>query len=177
MIPASFLVDPGLAAERAMPGPGGQDYGMEPVYGLLWVAQHLVAGWDVGRFHWSDRVPAPVQAAGLLAVAVALTGLVWAMTVNRFFSSVIRIQTDRGHHVIMSGPYRWVRHPGYGAAFVLMVGTGLGLGSWIAGAIGVLFVPLLVRRTLKEDRVLREQLDGYAAYAERVRYRIIPGVW
>ncbi|HEY7575427.1 MAG TPA: isoprenylcysteine carboxylmethyltransferase family protein [Thermoanaerobaculia bacterium] len=177
MVPASFLVDPTLAAERASPGPGGQDYGMIPAVGLLWLVQHVSAGLDVGRYHWSDGVSPVLRTAALVAVAGGLVVMVWAMEVNRFFSSVIRIQRDRGHHVVTGGPYRWVRHPGYAAAPFLLVGSGLALGSWIATALGLFFLPLLVRRTVREDRILREQLEGYAAYAERVRWRILPGVW
>lgn len=177
MIPASFLVDPSLARERALPGPGGQGYGMNFVFAVLWVAQHAIAGLDVGRYHWSDGVSPVLQAVGLVAVAGGLALAIWAMAVNRFFSSVIRIQTDRGHYVITDGPYRWVRHPGYAGAPFLFVGSGLALGSWAATAMGVLFLPMLVLRLLHEDRVLHEQLPGYAAYAERVRYRILPGVW
>ena len=101
----------------------------------------------------------------------------FAVAVNRFFSSVIRIQADRGHHLVTHGPYRFVRHPAYAAAPFLFGGGGLALGSWLAALLGlIMFLPLL-RRTAQEDRVLREQLEGYAAYAEKVRYRLFPGVW
>ena len=131
----------------------------------------------MGRFRWSDEISPAVQGAGLLAVAAALAVVVWAMAVNRFFSPVIRIQTDRGHRLVTSGPYRYVRHPAYAAFPFLMVGTGLALGSWLAALIGLLLVPPVVRRAALEDRVLLEQLEGYACYARQVRYRIFPGVW
>jgi protein-S-isoprenylcysteine O-methyltransferase Ste14 len=177
MVAGSFLIDPTLVQERIRPGPGGKDYTTVVVTTPLMLGQSVVAGLDVGRFHWSDGMSPAVQAAGLLAVAAALAVVVWAMAVNRFFSSVIRIQTDRGHHLVTSGPYRFVRHPAYLAFPFLMVGSGLALGSWPAALIGLVLVPAVVRRAALEDRVLREQLEGYAAYARQVRYRMFPGVW
>jgi protein-S-isoprenylcysteine O-methyltransferase Ste14 len=172
-----FLIDPTLIKERMRPGPGGRDYLGEFVLLPLWLAQHALAGLDVGRFHWSDNVPLVVQALALAAVAASFALLLWAVAVNRFFSSVIRIQTDRGHQLVTSGPYGFVRHPAYAAAPFLMIGSGLALGSWIAGLVGLLmFLPIL-RRAALEDRILQEHLAGYADYARRVRYRLLPGVW
>ena len=177
IVAGSFLIDPTLARERMRPGPGGKDYGTVVVETFLMWGQGIVAGLDVGRLHWSDSVPPTVQGVGLLAVAAALAVVVWAMAVNRFFSPVIRIQTDRGHRLITSGPYRYVRHPAYAAFPFLMVGSGLALGSWLAALLGLLLVLPVLRRCALEDRVLREQLEGYAAYAGQVRYRMFPGVW
>jgi protein-S-isoprenylcysteine O-methyltransferase Ste14 len=173
----SLVADPTLARERLRPGPGGKDYGT--VFGVvpLWLGQSALAGLDVGRFHWSDTVPLPVQVAGLVSMAGALALVTWAVAVNRFFSTVIRIQADRGHHLITSGPYAYVRHPGYAACPFLFIGGGLALGSWLAALLGaVLFLPML-RRTVVEDRTLHERLPGYADYAQKVRYRLLPGVW
>ena len=179
MVVGSFLADPTLARERLRPGPGGREEARVLAILLvpLWLGQYVVAGLDVGRFHWSDSVPLVVQVIGLLAMAAALAIVTWAVTVNRFFSSVVRIQTDRGHHLITSGPYRYVRHPAYACCPFLFVGGGLALGSWLAALIGLVMVLPIVRRTALEDRVLREQLEGYAAYAQKVRYRVLPGVW
>jgi protein-S-isoprenylcysteine O-methyltransferase Ste14 len=172
-----IVSDPTLAKERMRPGPGGQDYLIFLVVPPLWVGQLVAAGLDVGRFHWSDGIPLAVQVVALVAVAAALAVIIWAVAVNRFFSSVIRIQTDRGHHIITSGPYRFVRHPAYAVCPILFGVGGIALGSWWATLIGVAMLPAFVRRTAMEDRTLREQLEGYAAYAEKVRYRLIPGVW
>ncbi len=122
-------------------------------------------------------MPLVVQVIGTLALVAALAMTTWAVAVNRFFSSVIRIQTDRGHHLITSGPYVYVRHPAYAATPFLFVGTGLALDSWPAAVIGLLMVFPILRRTTQEDRILHDQLEGYAAYAQRVRYRLFPGVW
>ena len=172
-----LLVDPDLIRERMSPGPGGRDWGRTISFAPLWLAQYVVAGLDVGRFHWSDSVPFALQVAGLVTMAAALAVTFWAQMVNRFFSSVIRIQKDRGQYVITSGPYRFVRHPGYAVAPFLFVGGSLALGSWLAAASSLLLLVPLLRRTAQEDRILRAELDGYAAYAEKVRYRLIPGVW
>ena len=172
-----FVLDPSLIRERLRPGPGGKDYAAEVVMLPLWLGQHVVAGLDVGRFHWSDGVPLVVQVIGLLGMAGALAVVVWAMAVNRFFSSVVRIQTDRGHHLVRTGPYRCVRHPAYAASPLLMIGGGLALGSWLAALIGLLLVFPVLRRTALEDRILGEQLEGYAGYSREVPYRVLPGVW
>jgi protein-S-isoprenylcysteine O-methyltransferase Ste14 len=173
----SFIVDPTLIQERIRPGPGGKDYVTAIVFLPLWLGQGFVAALDVGRFHWSDTVPLAVQVIGLLAMAAGLAVAVWATAVNRFFSTVIRIQTDRGHQVVTSGPYGYVRHPAYAACPFIFIGTGLALGSWLAALIGLLLVFPILRRTAQEDRILREQLEGYVAYAQKVRYRVLPGVW
>jgi protein-S-isoprenylcysteine O-methyltransferase Ste14 len=172
-----LLVDPSLVRERLRPGPGGEDYAAALIVVPVWLAQHVVAGLDVGRHHWSDTVPPTLQMVALVAIATAMTVTIWAMAVNRFFSSVIRIQTDRGHHLVTSGPYAYVRHPAYAVAPFLLVGAGMALGSWLAAAMGLLMVLPLLRRTAREDRILRERLEGYPAYAARVRYRLLPGVW
>lgn len=172
-----LVMDPTLLKERLRPGPGGQDYLTVVACAPAWLSQLGVAGLDVGRFHWSDTVPLAVEMFALLVVIAALAVMMWAAAVNHFFSSVIRIQADRGHYLVRSGPYRYVRHPAYAASPFLLVGGGLALGSWVAALLGLVLVLPILRRTVREDRVLREQLEGYAAYAQEVRYRLYPGVW
>jgi protein-S-isoprenylcysteine O-methyltransferase Ste14 len=177
MLFGALLADPDLARERIKPRPGGKDYGTTALLTAYWVGQPALAGLDVGRFHWSDGVPLEVQIFALVVMTAALALLVWAVTVNRFFSSVLRIQTERGHHVINTGPYGYVRHPGYAAALFLGVAGGVTLGSWLAALVGLLMVGPLIRRTLQEDRMLHDQLEGYTTYAQQVRYRLFPGLW
>jgi len=137
-----------------------------------------LAGLDRGRFHWSDGVPAWLRAAGLIALAAGYGLALWAMLVNRFFSSVVRIQSDRGQYVVTSGPYRWIRHPGYLAGIMVIVASGIALGSWLATALLiVLSLPFLLYRAITEDRVLQAELPGYRDYAARVRWRVLPGIW
>jgi protein-S-isoprenylcysteine O-methyltransferase Ste14 len=99
------------------------------------------------------------------------------MRENRFFSSVVRVQNDRGHRVIDTGPYAVVRHPGYAGMMLGMPLSGLALGSWVASAIGVVLSLLALRRVLFEDAFLKKNLNGYTLYSSRVTYRLIPRVW
>jgi protein-S-isoprenylcysteine O-methyltransferase Ste14 len=175
---ASFLwLDPDLARERMRPGGGKPPVALKLFTGILFV-HWIVAGLDRGRFHWSDSVPAWLQIAGLLAVGAGWSLCFWAMRLNRFFSSVIRIQSDRGQYVVMTGPYAVVRHPGYTAGVVIMVASGIALGSWLAAALlTVTTLPFLLRRVIAEDRILQVELQGYRDYVARVRWRLIPGIW
>jgi len=143
---------------------------------LAILAIPLIAGLDDGRLHLSS-MSCWVVALGYLVQLAGWIGVAWAETVNRFFEPGVRIQTERGHHVIDTGPYALIRHPGYFAAVLLFVGIALSLGSWwalIPAGFGSL---VLVLRTVCEDRTLHAELPGYAAYAQRVRFRLVPGVW
>ncbi len=178
IIVASFLwIDPDLARERMRPGGKKPPTALWLFSGVLF-AHWIVAGLDRGRYHWSDTVPVWLQAAGLMAVAAAYAFCLWAMRENRFFSSVVRIQTDRGQHVISTGPYAVIRHPGYLAGIVVMVASGIGLGSWLTTALLVVTtLPFLLYRAISEDRILQAELPGYRDYAARVRWRLCPGIW
>ena len=96
---------------------------------------------------------------------------------NRFFSTMVRIQADRGQTVATAGPYRYVRHPGYVGYSVSFFGMALALGSLWALVPAVLMACLLVVRTALEDRTLQDELAGYTDYARQVRYRLLPGIW
>jgi protein-S-isoprenylcysteine O-methyltransferase Ste14 len=135
-----------------------------------------VAALDDGRFHWSD-VPWWFCGIGYVLLIAGLAGLTWAESVNKFFEPTVRIQTDRGHRVVDNGPYAIVRHPGYVAGGLLVLGMPLSLGSYWAVLPAILSCLLLVVRTVWEDRTLQEELPGYKEYAQRVRCRLVPGVW
>jgi protein-S-isoprenylcysteine O-methyltransferase Ste14 len=135
-----------------------------------------VAALDDGRYHWFP-VPWLVCGIGYVLLIIGMVGLTWAESVNKFFEPTVRIQTDRGHRVIDTGPYAIVRHPGYVSAFLVFIGMPLSLGSFWALIPAVLACLLLVVRTVWEDQTLREELPGYTDYAQRVRNRFIPGVW
>ncbi len=171
------LADPGLLRERARPGPGGRDRALLLWSRLLGLAGVVVAGLDVGRFHWSDGVPPWLQVAGVAALGLGFALSLWAMAVNRFFSAVIRLQDDRDHQVVTDGPYRYVRHPGYSGVFFAMPGLALALGSWLCLGPMLAFVALILRRLILEDRFLQAKLEGYADYAGNVPYKLIPGIW
>src|SRR5262249_21392453 len=139
-------------------------------------AHWIVAGLDRGRLHWGDDVPGWLQGICLFAVAAGYALALWAMRVNRFFSSVIRIQTDRGQHAVTTGPYAFVRHPGYAAGILIIVASGPALGSWLAAALVVIFsLPFLLYRAITEDRILQAELGGYSDYTGRVRLAARPG--
>jgi protein-S-isoprenylcysteine O-methyltransferase Ste14 len=114
---------------------------------------------------------------GYTFLIAGLAGMTWAQSVNKFFEATVRIQTDRGHTVIDTGPYAVVRHPGYAGGYLIFVGMPLALGSVWALVPVILLCPLLVLRTVWEHQMLREELAGYQEYAQRVRYRLVPGVW
>jgi protein-S-isoprenylcysteine O-methyltransferase Ste14 len=168
---------PDLIQERMHPGPGERDRLSVSVLLLGMAAHWATAGLDVGRFHWSDRVPLVGQLAALAGYVGGLSLMVWATLVNRFFSSAVRIQADRGQHVITTGPYRFVRHPGYAGAILFFLCSGVALGSWWSVLPMALGAARLVYRTSLEDRMLRRELRGYPDYARKVRYRLVPGVW
>lgn len=167
---------PGLLRERLAPGPGNQDRLTRLLGAGMLVGHWLLVGLDVGRFQWS-LVPWQFQIAGVVGYAVALGVLFWAMHANPFYSSVVRLQTERGHHTVVAGPYRVVRHPGYAATLFAMLSGGVALGSWLAMLPILVFFSLFIRRTLLEDRLLRQELGGYAGYAQKVRYRLVVGLF
>ena len=143
---------------------------------LSGVAVVLIAGLDE-RFGWSPAFGWPVK---LLALALLLGGYAlssYALIENRFFSSEVRIQAERGHHVVSSGPYGLLRHPGYTGGLLTYLATPLLLDAPWAFLPTALVIALTVVRTALEDRTLQAELAGYREYAGRVRYRLLPGVW
>ena len=172
-----LLLDPGLLRERMRPGGKRPPLGLH-LFTIVLFLHWIVAGLDRGRFHWSDSVPLWIQALGLIAVAGGYALCFWAMAVNRFFSSVVRIQAERGQYVVTTGPYAYVRHPGYLGGILIMVASGAALGSWLAAVLLVVpSLPFLLHRAVTEDRVLIAELPGYRHYARRVRWRLLPGIW
>jgi len=144
--------------------------------GYLPMASWIVSGLDV-RFGWSPQISPRLQIASLAVTALGFALVVWAMASNAFFSVTVRIQEERGHTVATGGPYRYVRHPGYVGAILFQVATPILLGSLWALIPAGLSAPAYVVRTALEDRTLREELPGYAGYAQQTRYRLLPGVW
>jgi protein-S-isoprenylcysteine O-methyltransferase Ste14 len=180
LLAGQLAMDPGLDRERLNPAPGGpagKEYFFR-IGGTIAILAHLaVAGLDVGRFHWSVPPPTALRVVALVVYAAGLGFGMWAIVTNRFFSSVVRLQSDRGHHVVDTGPYRFVRHPGYAGMMVSALSGSVVLGSWWSAVPMLLFGGMLVRRLTMEDRFLNANLDGYRAYAGRVRSKVLPGVW
>lgn len=146
------------------------------IYATLGLVTYVVAGLDAGRFGWSSMALG-WQIVGLAGLVVEFGLVGWVMASNPYLSTVVRIQDDRGHQVVTTGPYRYVRHPMYAGLVVLWLATPLFLGSWWALLPGALAGVALVVRTVLEDRTLQAELPGYAEYARQVRYRLAPGLW
>ncbi len=169
-------IDPDLIRERMRSGLRDRSLLVASAKLAMWV--HLiVAGLDVGRYHWSDTVPIPLQISGLVGFAAGFGVVVWAMAVNRFFIPTVRIQSERGHHLVTAGPYGYVRHPGYAGIVIGVLCSGLALGSWLAATPMVCLAGGIFRRVVVEDRFLAEHLDGYVEYMDRVQVRLFPRVW
>jgi protein-S-isoprenylcysteine O-methyltransferase Ste14 len=171
---------PDLLAERArftqLEDAKAWDKKLAPLVGLGGSLIPLVAGLEA-RFDWSPTFSWPAKT---VALAIILAGYIlasYALIENRFFSGMVRIQTDRGHQVVASGPYRWLRHPGYAGALLAYLATPFFLDSRWALLPAVFLTIILVIRTKWEDKALQDELEGYGDYAGRVRYRLLPGVW
>jgi protein-S-isoprenylcysteine O-methyltransferase Ste14 len=171
---------PDLLAERArfMEHPDAKpwDRVLAPLIGLGSVAILVVAGLDE-RLDWSPGFGLEAEAVALVAILSGLALGSYALVENRFFSGVVRIQFDRGHQVVSGGPYRWVRHPGYVGAILLYAATPVFLDSQWALIPALVFCAILVLRTSLEDRTLQMELPGYREYAQKVRFRLLPGIW
>jgi protein-S-isoprenylcysteine O-methyltransferase Ste14 len=177
LIASLTMLDPELMHERMRPGGQPPPLGLK-IFAIVLLLHFIVAGLDRGRLHLSDNVPPWLEAVALAVFAATYVLVLWTMRVNRFFSSVVRIQSDRGQFVVTTGPYAVIRHPGYLAGIVVIVASGIALGSWLAAALLILTcLPGVLYRAITEDRVLLAQLPGYREYAARVRWRLIPGLW
>ncbi len=169
----------GLVAERLHPGKGMKwwDKGYFLFSTPLYAAAVIVAGIDAGRFHWSPRPAMALYFAGLVLYISGQGLFLWAKKVNRYFSSVVRIQAERGQTVCREGPYRFCRHPGYLGGLLFGLSTPVILGSYWALIPQALAAVLLIGRTFLEDRMLTKDLLWYAEYRQTVRSRLLPGVW
>jgi protein-S-isoprenylcysteine O-methyltransferase Ste14 len=169
---------PEMIAERAAPKENVKswDKALSTLVGVAMLAALVIAGLDE-RFGWSPDFALGVQAVGLVLLVLGYALFSWAMSSNEFFSTLVRIQDERGHSVASGGPYRFIRHPGYAGWVILSAGGPLLLGSLWALVPSVLSALLMVVRTSLEDATLQAELAGYKEYAKLVRYRLIPWVW
>jgi protein-S-isoprenylcysteine O-methyltransferase Ste14 len=167
-----------LIAERGQPRDNVKrwDKVLTSIAGLPTLAVPIVAGLDQ-RYEWSSQLVPAIHLIGLAFFALGQGLFSWAMASNKYFSTAVRIQMDRGHTVATSGPYRYVRHPGYTGFIVSFLGMALALGSVWAIIPAGFIACLLVVRTALEDRTLQDELSGYKDYAQRVHYRLLPGIW
>lgn len=172
-----LVADHSLDGERRDPGPGANDSGSRAGASLLFLTMVIVAALDTGRFHWTRPIGPASQLAALTVLLLAAGLEICAMAVNPFFSTAIRIQTERNHRVIDSGPYRYIRHPGYLAMLFSMPAAAIVLGSRVALIPAVCYSLLVLPRVAREDKFLRDNLPSYMQYAGVVPYRLIPCFW
>lgn len=136
----------------------------------------VLPGLDAIRYRWS-YVPLPLKVFGFGGIVLSYGLIFWVVKTNPYSSAVVEIQEDRGHKTITTGPYKYVRHPMYVGAILLFFSVPLALGSLITFVPSIILTVLIVVRTYLEDKTLHQELEGYTAYAETVKYRLIPGVW
>ena len=174
-----FRHNPGLLLERTRLGTSDQqgwDKVLFPVLLVFFFVWLIFMSLDAVRFHWSP-VPVWLQLVGATVLLCSFYLLFLTFRENSYLSTVVRIQEDRGQTVVSTGPYHNIRHPMYSAILVFAVGSSLLLGSWYGVLSGLILLILLARRAMLEERALRAELPGYAAYMEDVKYRLIPYVW
>lgn len=171
--------NPGLLAERMNVSPANQKT-WDRVFILLFYVFFFV--WlvlmplDAVRFHWS-WMPLWLQVVGAVAMVVSFILMSLVFRENSYLSATVRVQEERGHAVITTGPYHYVRHPMYAGGLFLFLGTPLLLGSWYGFLLILLFLPAFLVRAVLEERTLLRELPGYDAYMTHVKYRLIPYVW
>jgi protein-S-isoprenylcysteine O-methyltransferase Ste14 len=171
--------NPSLLLERSHEHENRQrwDKPIQSINVLFSIMAFIVAALDAGRYHWGREVPGGlIIASFVLYFGLNLLAL-WATLSNPFHSDESRIQSEREQYVVSDGPYRYVRHPSYLAGVLMWVTSPLMLGSWWGLLPGVFAALMVVVRTTLEDRMLHEELNGYGAYAQKVRYRLVPGIW
>jgi protein-S-isoprenylcysteine O-methyltransferase Ste14 len=174
----ALILPPELISERGKPGDNvkGWDRVLATLGSLATLGVPVVTGLDE-RLEWSPQFVPSIHLIGLTFFVFGQGLFSWAMSSNEYFSTAVRIQMDRGHTVASDGPYRYVRHPGYVGYIVSFLGMSLALGSLWAIIPTGLVACILVARTVLEDRTLQDELPGYKDYAQRVRYRLLPGIW
>jgi protein-S-isoprenylcysteine O-methyltransferase Ste14 len=167
-----------VARERLKPGPGAKPERLFPIAsGSLWVAHIAIAVLDLGRFGWSAGFPVWLYVIGVVGTLAGMGLVVWALRHNEYLSARIRIQGERGHRAATTGPYAHIRHPNNAGGSLIALASGLILGSWPSIVPMLLWVGLVAYRSLNEEKVLFAGLEGYREYAQKVRYRFLPGVW
>lgn len=174
-----FLLPRELIEERLKPKEGMKKW--DKIYYIVstpvYFATLIISILDGGRFDWEPRIPIIVVIIGVVVYTIGQIIILWAKKVNKFFSTVVRIQKDRGQTVCKDGPYRFVRHPGYIGGLLHIIVTPFVLSSFWGLIPAVIAVVLLFIRTCLEDKTLQRELEGYTDYTNEVKYRLLPGIW
>ena len=172
-------LDEELMKERSKPGKGVKKWD-KPILGLSFlvtISMYIVAGLDTGRYHWSPPVHWAIYALGIILTASGQLLFLIAQKENKFFSSIVRIQTDRNHTVCDTGLYKFVRHPAYFGSLLQAVGFPMLFGSLFSITPTIILIFLVILRTVLEDKTLQNELVGYTKYSNKVKYKIIPLIW
>ena len=174
-----FLLPRELIEERLKPKEGMKKW--DKIYYIVSIPVYfailIISILDGGRFDWEPRIPILVVIIGVVVYTIGQIIVLWAKKVNKFFSTVVRIQKDRGQTVCKDGPYRFVRHPGYLGGLLCNIVTPFVLSSFWGLIPAVIAVVLLFIRTYLEDKTLQRELEGYTDYTNETRYRLLPGIW
>ena len=171
----ALRVNPDLVRERMKP-PSDRDRMTRRMAAFPGFGHLIVAGLDVGRYHWSS-VSWAGHGLGFVLLVTGMSFVAWTFMTNRFASTAVRIQHERNQTVITTGPYAIVRHPMYLGTFMVALGSPLALGSWWSLLAVFPIIPIFIRRTLLEDAMLHDELPGYRDYATKTKWRIVPGVF
>lgn len=175
-----LLAEPDLVAERSSflthENVKTWDKLLVSLIGISMGSVPLIAGVD-SLLNWSPTFSLSTKILSFLFIIAGMALVTYSMIKNRFFSGAVRIQDDRGHQVISSGPYRWIRHPGYVGMLLTWIAVPFFLDSIWAIIPAMLFTILLVIRTIMEEKTLKAELEGYREYTNQVHYRLIPGIW
>jgi protein-S-isoprenylcysteine O-methyltransferase Ste14 len=174
-----FRIDSELLSERSKPGAGTKkwDKAILGLSFLITILMYVTAGLDSGRFHWSPDFHWGLSLTGIFLTASGQLLFLTAQKQNKFFSSTVRIQTDREHTVCDTGLYKVVRHPAYLGSIIQLLGFPLLFGSLWSIIPICLSITLLIIRTILEDKTLKNELKGYVEYSNKTRYMIFPSVW
>ena len=174
--------DPALLAERMKLVPLHKeqkdwDKAIMVLFFIAGIALYIIPGFDVWRYGWSEPLPLWMKVIAILVHIPCFVLLGWVMRENTYLSQVVKIDQQRGHRVISSGPYALVRHPMYTIVIILLFAVPVALGSRYALILALFLTVLLIVRTYLEDRTLHAELEGYAEYAKHTRFRLVPGIW
>lgn len=172
-------VDPSLLEERVgiKSGVKREDIFLSVMMGRLGpLSTYIIAGLDF-RFGWSASFPLVLVVTGFVSYIIGFAILLWATKENKFFSSVVRIQKERGHYAITGGPYRLVRHPGYLGSIINTLALPIALASLWAFIPAIATSIIAIIRTFLEDNTLSKELEGYSTYMKHVKFRLLPGIW
>ena len=174
-----FLLPHELIEERLKPKEGMKKW--DKIYYIVSIPVYfailIISILDGGRFDWEPRIPILIVIIGVVVYTIGQIIVLWAKKANKFFSTVVRIQKDRGQTVCKDGPYRFVRHPGYLGGLLCNIVTPFVLSSFWGLIPAVIAVVLLFIRTYLEDKTLQRELEGYTDYTNEARYRLLPGIW